>query len=598
MGGFVAILHTNGAPVDRQLLRTLIDVAPHNVAEAVTWIGESVGLGSTSPLLESGDRIRIVFDGRLDDRAALVRTLDAENCGRLRDASDGDLVRAAYECWGIECASHLLGDFSFCVWDATQRRLFCGRDHLGVKPLYYSRIGATVVVSNVLTSIRRHPDVSARLDDYAIGDVLLAGACMDTSRTSFADIARVPPAHTLTMPMSSATERVQRYWSLQPRDELRLRDSREYVERYVHVLQTVVRDRMLEGPVGVLMSGGLDSSSVASAASAVTGPDGTPKRIRAYTFVYDTVAEDEERRYSSLVAEHLGIAIEHHPVDSYGWFERWNAGLLPPEPSTEPMTAMTSDLLERVSRHSRVALTGDGGDPVFMPSTALHLLRYRHPGLVVTDLWRSLWQTGALPPAGVRSGVRRWLSRRPEAQMPPWLSRAFVQRCELRERSHVLATRPEPGEGPRGPAARAITDPWWTSMFETYDPGATRRPVELRYPLFDLRFIAFALSLPTHPWCMNKAIVRAAMCGRLPEEVRTRPKSPLAVDVVRTHGRLTVAAIAKTIESAPELAAYIDVGKFRTTVNDEQAMSAEQPGTWNVVALATWLRCAGERVPA
>jgi asparagine synthase (glutamine-hydrolysing) len=547
-------------------------------------------------LLESGDRIRIVFDGRLDDRAALVRTLDAENCGRLRDASDGDLIRAAYDRWSIECASRLLGDFSFCVWDAARRRLFCGRDQLGVKPLYYARLGATVVISNVLTSIRRHPEVSARLDDYAIGDVLLAGACMDTSRTSFADIARVPPAHTLTISMSSATERVQRYWSLQPGDELRLRDSREYLERYCDVLQTAVRDRVLEDPVGVLMSGGLDSSSVASAAAVVAGPEARRRLIRAYTFVYDTVAEDEERRYSSLVAERLGIAIEHHPVDSYGWFERWNAGLLPPEPSTEPMTAMTSDLLERVARHSRVALTGDGGDPLFMPSTVPHLLRYQNPGRLVTDLWRSLWQTRVLPPAGIRSGVRRWLSRRTQTQLPAWLSDTFVRRCDLRERSRVLAARPEPAEGPRGPAARAITDPWWTSMFETYDPGATRRPVELRYPLFDLRFIAFALSLPTHPWCMNKAIVRAAMRSRLPEEVCTRPKSPLAVDVVRTHGRLT--AVGKAIESAPELAAYVDVRKFRTTVNDEHVMNAEQPGTWNVVALATWLRCAGERTVA
>jgi hypothetical protein len=77
--------------------------------------------------------------------------------------------------------------------------------------------------------------------------------------------------------------------------------------------------------------------------------------------------------------------------------------------------------------------------------------------------------------------------------------------------------------------------------------------VELRYPAFDVRFIAFALSLPTHPWCVNKTVVRTAMSGRLPNEICARPKSPLAVDPFRTHGRLTKADIAADIEAAPEL---------------------------------------------
>jgi asparagine synthase (glutamine-hydrolysing) len=136
-------------------------------------------------------------------------------------------------------------------------------------------------------------------------------------------------------------------------------------------------------------------------------------------------------------------------------------------------------------------------------------------------------------------------------------------------------------------------------MFETYDPGATQRPVELRYPLFDVRFIEFALSLPTHPWCMNKQIVRTAMRGRLPDEICARPKAPLAVDIVRAHGRLTVADIARAIEAAPELRSYIDLDIFKATVREDYVMTDREPGAWSAVALATWLRCAaGASVPA
>jgi asparagine synthase (glutamine-hydrolysing) len=387
---------------------------------------------------------------------------------------------------------------------------------------------------------------------------------------------------------------VARYWSLQSGDELRLRDPREYVERYVDVLHTVVGDRLRDEPAGVFMSGGLDSSSVAAAAAALRGTDA----IRAYTFVYDSVAEDEERRYSSLVARRLGIEIDHHPIDGYGWFERWNAGLLPPEPSTEPMTAMTADLLGRVAQRSAVALTGDGGDPAFVPSTIVHLLGLRPVGAIVMDACRSAWRTRTQPPIGIRSALREFF-RGSHSLVPSWLADGFVRRCDLDHRSAVLAQRRLPAEGPRGPAARAMTDLWWTSMFETYDPGATQRAVDLRYPLFDVRFMTFVLSLPTNPWCVKKELVRSAMRGRLPDEICTRPKTPLAVDVVRVHGQVTMAEMVRAIESAPELTSYIDLDTFKATVHEDRVMTDEEPSAWSAVALATWLRCAaGAQVPA
>jgi asparagine synthase (glutamine-hydrolysing) len=598
MSGFAAILQTNGAAIDPRLLHHTINVAPFDSGRAQLWTDEGVGLCAApldSPHVQPhsfarNTRLSIVMDGRLDDRETLVRRLDAELGRPFTAASDVELVLGAYERWGADCVSHLLGDFSFCLWDAGIRQLFCARDHLGVKPLYYARVGTALIVSNVLHSIRRHPRVSARLDDYAVGDLLLVSACMYPSRTSFADIARVPPAHTLRCSMSSPAEHVERYWSLTPRDELRLRDPREYIDAYVGVLETVVRDRLRDAPVGILLSGGLDSSSVAAAAVGVQGTDPSG-RLRAYTFVYDTVAEDEERKYSSIVARHLGIEIEHHPLDRYEWFERWNADLLPPEPSTEPMTAMMADLLERVAGHSAVALTGDGGDPAFLPSPLIRLLRNRAPHLVISAFARSLWQTRSIPPIGLRAMVRHWFGPPAAATIPVWLSEAFVRRCDLRARREVLTGRGT-DEGPRGLAARASADLWWASTFETYDPGATRRPVELRYPLLDVRFIAFALSLPTYPWCVNKTIVRAAMCGRLPDEICARPKSPLAVDPLRTHGRLTKADIAAAIEGAPELQAYIDPRRFTATVRDDRVLTDEEPGTWAAAALATWLGCA------
>ncbi len=598
MSGFVAMLDTSGAPIDGRLLRNMMDVPPYDAASGVVWAAGRVGLGA-SPLrsphhldapqpLACGDRLRMVMDGRLDDRAALVRRLEAGLDRRLGAASDVALALAAYELWGTDCASHLLGDFSFCVWDSEHRHLFCVRDRLGVKPLYYAQVGGTLIVSSVLRSVRRHPHVSARLDEEAIGDFLLFWTCLEPSRTSFADVARVPPAHTLTV--SSRGSRLSRYWTLQPEESLRLRTPAEYIERYVSTLETVVGDRVRSGPAGILMSGGLDSSSVAAAAASVVGPASTPTALRAYTAVYDTVEQDQERHYSTLVAKAIGMPIEHYAMDGYRWFERWNESLLPPEPSAEPMTAMMADLLAQVSRHSGVVLTGDGGDPSLLPSTLLNLVGRVPLGPLVRDFCTSAWQARALPPIGARSAVRQWWSP-PPSIVPVWLSGSFRRCFDPDARVREIDRRREPAEGPRGAALSAMVDPWWTAMFEAHDPGATQRPVELRYPLFDVRFLTLALSLPTHPWCVNKTIARTAMRA-LPDEIRTRPKSPLAADVVAVHGPWTLPQAVAAIEAVPELARFVDIRKFRALVREKGLLTENEPGTLAAVALATWLRCA------
>jgi asparagine synthase (glutamine-hydrolysing) len=307
--------------------------------------------------------------------------------------------------------------------------------------------------------------------------------------------------------------------------------------------------------------------------------------------VYDTVEEDEERHYSMVVARALGIEIEHHAMDSYRWFERWNEDLLPPEPSTEPMTAMMADLLDHTRKHGTVVLTGDGGDPLLMPTTVVRLLGRVPLGLLARDVWRTVWRLRRLPPLGIRSEVRRWWSR--STEVPSWLTESFVQRVDPHARVKEVAAQGAPTAGPRGSARSTMVDPWWTSMFETHDAGASERPVELRYPLFDVRLVSLALRLPTHPWCVSKEIVRAAMRGRLPEEICRRPKTPLAVDALAVHGRWTVSQAAQTIEAVPQLASYIDIRRFCETVRADRVMTWGEPGTIPAVALAMWLRCAG-----
>ncbi|MGH6693584.1 MAG: asparagine synthetase B family protein, partial [Gammaproteobacteria bacterium] len=499
------------------------------------------------------------------DRAALGRQLEADLGRPFGAASDVELVLGAYERWGIDCASHVLGDFSFCIWDSERRQLVCARDHFGVKPLYYARLGPTIVISNVLRSLRRCPGISERLDDLAVGDVLLFGLAMDVSRTMFEDVCRLPPAHVLVC-SASGVHPVRRYWALEPPGTRDVRDDEERVEEFAAALRLAVADRVRSGPIGVLMSGGLDSSSVTALAASELGPS-APEALRAFTGIYETVAADEERQYSSLVAARLNIRIEYIPLDGYTLFDRWDNGELPPEPTTEPLTAATADLLTRAADHGAAVLTGDGGDPLLLPSTLMRQVGNVPFSLLLAGVWRSL-RAQARPPIGLRSWLSSYLQ--PGARdVPSWLAEPLLRSFDARGRQAEIDARRSADRGPRSSAVNSLTDPWWPSTFETYDPGATGRSVEMRYPFFDVRLVGVALRLPSFPLCVNKQVLRRAMRGSLPDRVVQRPKTPLAVLPEAFHGQWSVAAAVQALSAVPTIEQYVNIRKFEAVVRPE-----------------------------
>jgi asparagine synthase (glutamine-hydrolysing) len=337
------------------------------------------------------------------------------------------------------------------------------------------------------------------------------------------------------------------------------------------------------------MSGGLDSSSVAAMAADLLGHL-APTTLRAVTGVYDTVAEDKERDFSSIVAAALGIQIDHLPLDGYALFDRWDADGLPPEPTAETMTASTADMLERAAAHSGAVLTGDGGDPLLLPTTLIGQIGRVPFTRLMAGLWASR-RAHARPPLGIRSLVHRWTRPR-TIESPAWLGRTLLRSFDPRERQREIDAQRAIDRGPRSTAVNAIVAPWWPSTFETYDPGATARPVAIRYPFFDVRLVDVALRLPSFPYCVNKHVLREAMRGRLPDAVRLRPKTPLAVVPETFHGQWPVAAAVRALAAAPGIEQYVDVRALASTVRPDTLFSDR--AVLAAVSLAMWLRCSSE----
>ena len=250
MSGIVGILNADGTAVDPELLGELTAAqAFRGPLGQKIWLGNGVGLGhslsdggaladASGPDTNSSlalrahnkdgiaslaDGVFISADVRLDGRRELIGKLQARGWGILDARTDADLILYAYATWGEDCVQHILGDFAFALWDERRRRLLCAVDHFRVKLFYYAQVGNSLVFSNTLDCILRHPLVSTRLSETAIGDFLLFERYQDTGITIYADVHRLPPAHYLTW--EDGRVRCARYWSLPQADSTSLHPS-------------------------------------------------------------------------------------------------------------------------------------------------------------------------------------------------------------------------------------------------------------------------------------------------------------------------------------------------------------------------------------
>ena len=574
MSGIAGLLSLDGGSIDRHLLSRLTEFMQFRGPDArETWHGGRVGFGHAmlrttfesqgerQPCTLDG-RVWIVADARVDGQSELCRKLRSAGHDCRQRPNDAELILHAYRAWGEDCVRHLVGDFAFAIWDAPRERLFCARDHFGVKHFYYARAGDCVVFSNTLNCVREHPAVSDERNDLAIADFLIFGINQDETTTAYAGIRRLPPAHRLSW--SGGMLRVDRYWDLPADGHLRYRNAGDYVEHFTEHLNAAVRDRLRSDRIGVLMSGGLDSTSVAVTAKALLSKQHDEFDLRAYTCVYDRLIDDEERHFSGLAADALGMPIHYLVADDCSLFEGWRTlELQPPEPTDEPLAALYLEHARQMAGNCRVALTGWDGDALLNESASTYggilykSVNFARRAALMS--WRAL-SRGRLPRLDLRARLARMLRGAPEKPFVPpgWLNPDLVERLDLPARWRQLQENVHRHDGQHREAHRVLKSPLLTKLLESYDSGVTRVPVEVRHPLLDLRLVEYLLSLPASPWCVDKKLLRVAMHERLPEPIRLRPKTLVAGDPVLERLQRADARWVDAFEATPALGRYVD----------------------------------------
>lgn len=552
MSGIVGILNQDGAPVDEGLLRALTHFLSYRGPDARgLWSQGSVGFGhallrtSAESQVEKqpaslDGRFFVTADARIDCRDELKKELEDTGRRLARAIPDSELILQAYAAWGEECVDHLRGDFSFAVWDSGERKLFCARDHFGIKPFYYARIGDIFIFSNTLNCVRLHPSVPDELNDAAVLDFLLVGLNCDTSTTTFREVQRLAAGHCLTV--SAGRVRVRCYWSPPVDGRIRYRHAADYVEHFQVLLQRAVADRTRMDRAGIFLSGGMDSGTIAATARQLAATNSKTIDLRAYTVIYESLIPDSEGPFARKTAEFLHIPIRFLPLDTLRPFERWDDPELAwPEPVGDPFFAGMFDQFRLAGEDCRVVLGGDGGDNLMnfeMWPYLRDLIRNRRGAefFLSTLGYLSVRQ---LPWRGVARRVRRVFGKDPLAPVfPTWIAHDVASESDIRSRWRKRMRLPGPLAHrvlPKGHASLSL--PQWSSNFENADPGVTRCAVEVSYPFLDLRVAHFLLSLPPFPWFFDKRLLREAMNGQMPEVVRTRPKTPLGDDPLIAHLR-------------------------------------------------------------
>jgi len=539
MCGIVGIAATS-AVSDRTWLATGRDRICHRGPDDAgeCWLADGrVGLGfrrlaiidlsaaGHQPMSDDGGELSIVFNGEIYNFADLRRELQGRG-HRFRSSGDTEVILAAYREWGVDCLSHLNGMFAFALHDQRRAELFVARDRAGEKPLFYRATAGEFRFASELKALLADDALSRKIDPEAL-DCYLTMGFVPRERCLLQGFHKLPAAHALTFKLANGELRVWRYWSLPavtavaplatlgatPRADAAVEAA--LLDELEALLQDAVRRQLVaDVPVGVLLSGGLDSSLVTAMAVRATA------RVKTFTIRLPGFGQYDETEHARLIASHFGT--EHLELDAGAGDASVDLVPMLAHQVDEPIadsSILPTYLVSRLAReHCTVALGGDGGDELFGGYQHYsRLLRMRRGlGRIPRSLRQPIAATAAaLMPVGFKG--RNWLQGVAadfDAGVP-WIATHFdrAARRQLMSRHYCWSLV---GESIRARGLTATPDLLQRatrSDFQNYmvddilakvDRASMLCSLEVRAPVLDYRLVEFAFSKV--PSCLKATI--------------------------------------------------------------------------------------------
>jgi asparagine synthase (glutamine-hydrolysing) len=543
-----------------QRLRAMIATLRHRGPDGErVWSDGRVGLAharlavidlstaSDQPMSAADGAVHLIHNGEIYNFRALRDELIALGHG-FTSQGDAEVILKGYIQWGDDVIPRLRGMFAFVLWDRRQRRLLMARDRLGQKPLHYAWSDGRLLFGSEIKAILAWPGMARQPDLEAIHHYL-SFRCVPAPHTAFAGVHRLPPAHYMVVE-ADGTSRMERYWSLPEPGSAPPRPPGELAEEITERFDEAVRLRLVSDvPLGVFLSGGIDSACVVAAmAKAASGP------VKTFTIGFSDRRFDE-RGNARLVAEryatdHHEFVVEPDAVDILPKLT-WHYG----EPFADASAIPTWYVSEITRRHVTVALNGDGGDEAFLgyprysgcrlgewvdrlPGPARGLLAALGRRLPFeTSNARSLryarrFLVDAALPAAARYG--NWVSLFAQADKQALYGDAMMD-CLGSPSTDLLA--PWLGEGAVGPGRAAYADIHGylpDDLLVKVDVATMAHGLEGRSPFLDHELMAFATAIPAAQrmtGLRGKSLLKSVMAPRLPREILKAPKRGFGVPI-------------------------------------------------------------------
>ncbi len=508
--------------------------------------------GGHQPIHNEDSTVWVIQNGEIYNHLELRKLLVSAG-HKFSTQSDTEVLAHGYEEWGESMVERLNGMFAFAVLDRRRRRVLLARDRMGIKPLHYAVDGKRLVFASELKCLLCDPALRRDIDPVAL-DEYLALEFVPSPRSIVRGISKLPPAHTLEWWLGSGIHRLHRYWSptLEEENGARGRTLDEECEELRTVLRESVRKELISDvPLGVFLSGGIDSSAVTAMMSQL----GT--EVKSFSVGFADRSFDESR-YARQVAQHLGT--DHHELTLE---PSMLLDLIPKLPTLldEPLgdaSIIPTYLLSAFTRrHVKVALGGDGGDELFAgyPTIQAHRLagyynrapRLLRKGLIEPvvgrlpvsranlsfDFRAKRFVSGAAHPVHERH--RRWMGSFTAEERTALLSSDVRDR--LAAGGHVKLSELD-GAELRDPINQVLLMDMRlyleNDILVKLDRASMMASLEGRVPLLNNDFVEYATRLPLTMklrGLRSKFLLKRALRGLLPDSILNRPKKGFGIPV-------------------------------------------------------------------
>ncbi|MDN4593708.1 asparagine synthase (glutamine-hydrolyzing) [Polycladomyces subterraneus] len=474
--------------------------------------------GGLQPMVyRQGDRIyTLTYNGEIYNYLELRRLLQ-ERGHVFKTNSDTEVLLHTYLEWGEDCVRHLNGIFAFAIWDEAEQKLFLGRDHLGVKPLFYAERGSAVLFASEIKALLAHPAVKPELDQDGLAEIFGMGPMRTPGVGVYKDVKEVRAGHTVVFTREG--KRITRYWELKSKPHTD--DVETTAERIREILEDTVRRQLISDmPLVAMLSGGLDSSGLTAIAGKELSQEG--KTLHTYSldfvgsdrdFQEDLLHRDLDQPWVKRVSEH--VKTEHHTIvlDADELLENILVPLRARDlPGIGEMETSLYLLFREMKKDATVALSGESADEVFSGYPWFHQEEFLNartfPWLVSTGFISKVMSPEAL--AKVRPD--EYVAARYEEAIAevPVLPGETELEARQREMSYLFITRFLP------------------FMLDRKDRTSGYVGFEVRVPFCDYRLVEYLFNVPYQMKTVDnieKGILRRALKGYLPDDVLYRRKS-------------------------------------------------------------------------